>query len=105
MTMIQSSVADPDPGSGAFFYPWTRDPDPGWKKNPDSGSGMNIPVHIFENLVSVFLVQNLFLHRSGSRILSALDGQKSDPGSWMRDKHPGSSTLIQRYLPRIMPQS
>ncbi len=30
------SVADPDPGSGAFF---TLDPDPGWVKKSRSGSG------------------------------------------------------------------
>ncbi len=29
------SVADPDPGSGDFFDPWTRDP--GRKKNPNPG--------------------------------------------------------------------
>ncbi len=27
----------PDPGSGAFFYPWTRDP--GWVKNQDPDPG------------------------------------------------------------------
>jgi hypothetical protein len=31
----QCSVADPDPGSGAFFHPWIRDPE--LEKNPDPG--------------------------------------------------------------------
>ncbi len=48
----ESSVADPDTGSGAFFVPWIWDP--GWVKNqdpdPGSGSGMNIPDHISESL-------------------------------------------------------
>jgi hypothetical protein len=42
-----SSVADPDPGSGAFLTPWIRDP--GWVKSKDldPGTGMNNPDHIF----------------------------------------------------------
>jgi hypothetical protein len=32
-----SSVADPDPGSGAFLTPWIRDPIAGMEKNPDLG--------------------------------------------------------------------
>jgi hypothetical protein len=49
MTFFTSSVADLDPGSGAFFTlfdPWLRDP--GWVKSqdPDPGSGMNNPDHI-----------------------------------------------------------
>jgi hypothetical protein len=63
--MLFFSVADPDPGSGAFFAPgsgirclfgpWIRDPvpfwplDPGWIKNqdldPESESGTNNPDH------------------------------------------------------------
>ncbi len=37
---MSSSVADPDPGSGAFFNPWIQDP--GWvkSKDPDPGSGI-----------------------------------------------------------------
>jgi hypothetical protein len=27
--VVVFNVADPDPGSGAFFYPWIRNPDPG----------------------------------------------------------------------------
>jgi hypothetical protein len=59
--MEESSVADPDPGSGigCLFDPWIRDLDPEsgiWIRNPGSGSGirdldpesgMNNPDHIF----------------------------------------------------------
>jgi hypothetical protein len=31
------SVADPDPGSGAFFNPWIREP--GWVKSQDPDRG------------------------------------------------------------------
>jgi hypothetical protein len=50
-------------GSGirCYFDPWIRDP--GWKKPRarirDLGSGMNIPYHIFEDLVSTFWVKVL----------------------------------------------
>jgi hypothetical protein len=66
---LKCSVADPDPGSGAFLTPWIRDQgwvkgkkqffglkylnslmqiqDPGWKKSDPGwkkiGSGINIP--------------------------------------------------------------
>jgi hypothetical protein len=42
------SVADPDPGSGAFLTPGSGIRDPGWVKSqdPDPGSGMNNPDHI-----------------------------------------------------------
>ncbi len=55
------SVADSDPGSGAFFDPWMRKL--GWVKNqdPDPGSvfGMNIPDHIFESIETIFWVKIL----------------------------------------------
>ncbi len=47
-----TSVADPDPGSGAFFDPWIRDP--GWVKKSRSGSWMSIPDHISESLETIF---------------------------------------------------
>jgi hypothetical protein len=50
-----SSVADPDPGSGAFFTP---DPGSGMDKKSESGSGMNKPNHISENLETIFQGQN-----------------------------------------------
>jgi hypothetical protein len=31
ISFLMNSVADPDPGSGEFFYPWIRDPR--WVKN------------------------------------------------------------------------
>jgi hypothetical protein len=38
--MISTSVAEPNPGSGAFLTldPEGKKPDPGWEKNPDPGS-------------------------------------------------------------------
>jgi hypothetical protein len=54
-----------------LFGPWIRDPDPGWKKNSELGSGMNIPDLIFENLVSVFWDPRIF--QPWIR-----DGEKSD---------------------------
>jgi hypothetical protein len=56
-TMIQISVANTDPGSEDFLAPESGililD-----GKNPDPGSCLNIPDLIFENLLSVFWVQN-----------------------------------------------
>jgi hypothetical protein len=65
---------------------------------------MNNPDHIFQSLETIFLV---FL---GLKYLNSLmrirdpgwkqfgsgirDGKKSDPGSGIRDKHPGSPTLL-----------
>jgi hypothetical protein len=45
---LLTSVADPDPGSGAFLTPGSRIRDPGWVtcQDPDPGSGMNNPDHI-----------------------------------------------------------
>jgi hypothetical protein len=50
MTGIENSVAEPDPGSGAFL-------------TPGSGFrirfyGSRIPNHIFESLVTIFLVKS-----------------------------------------------
>ncbi len=41
-TTYKSSVADPDPGSGAFLTPGS-----GMGRKSASGSGMNNPDHIF----------------------------------------------------------
>jgi hypothetical protein len=46
------SVADPDPGSGAFLAPWIWDP--GWVKSKYPGSGMNNPDHISYTLETIF---------------------------------------------------
>ncbi len=48
IAMVFDSVADLDPGSGAFFNPWIRD-------GKKSGSGMNILDHFSE---TVFRVKN-----------------------------------------------
>jgi hypothetical protein len=52
------SVADPNPRS-SVFYLWIRDPDPGsyMEKNPDPGSGMNIPDYFSESVETVFWVK------------------------------------------------
>ncbi len=46
-----TSAAAPDPGSGAFLTPL----DPGWEK---SESGINVPDHIYESLVTILWVKN-----------------------------------------------
>jgi hypothetical protein len=45
-------------GSGAFLIPGSRIRDPGWGKNSDLGSGINIPNHFSESLETVFRVKN-----------------------------------------------
>ena len=49
------SVADP--GSGTFLNPGS-----GMGKKSRSGSGMNIPDHISENLETIFWVKNTYLN-------------------------------------------
>jgi hypothetical protein len=75
-----------DPGSGAFWPGSESRMD----KHPDlrSGSGVNIPDLIFENLVSVFWVKLLkfFYADTGPGVLvipgsEIQDGKYSDPGS------------------------
>jgi hypothetical protein len=48
-TYLSFSVADPDPGSGAFLTPGSGIRDPGWLESQhlDPGSEMNNPDHIF----------------------------------------------------------
>ena len=48
---VAGSVADPDPGSIAFLSSGSGVRD---GKNPDLGSGMNIPDHFSESLETVF---------------------------------------------------
>jgi hypothetical protein len=82
------SVADSDPGSGAFLTPGFGIRD-----------GLKVSIRIRdEESGSYFLeLRNHFL---GVKILKFFDsdGDSSDPGSgmeksWIRDKHPGSATL------------
>jgi hypothetical protein len=53
--------------------------DPGWVKKSESGSGMNNPDHISRSLETIFWV----------KILKFFWG--------IRDKHPGSATLVLTY--------
>jgi hypothetical protein len=58
----KNSVADPDgdPGYGGFLTPGSgmRVRDSGWNKNPNTGSGMNIPDNFSQSLETVFRVKN-----------------------------------------------
>jgi hypothetical protein len=71
------SVADP--GSGTFLTP-------GSGMGKKSGSGMNNPYHISESLETIFGVKIL-------KFFEAHPGWKKFE-SGIRDKHPGSSTLV-----------
>jgi hypothetical protein len=104
-------------GSGIrrFFDPYIRDPDPGCKKSR-SGIQDEHPVSYswVKNYINSLLrirIRDLVSSRSGMEKL------KSDPGSWIRDpgsgildpwslildhrirdKHPGSATLLRRHF-------
>ncbi len=65
-----------DPGSGAFFDPWIRDP--GWVKKSRSGYGMITPDQIFESLENFFWVKLLVYFLV--KILKFFDAD-ADPGS------------------------
>jgi hypothetical protein len=87
-----SSVADPDPGSGAFLTPGS-----GMGKNSGSGFGMNNPDHISESLKNNFL--GLKYLDSFTRIR---DGKSSDPGSGINIPDPqhwrtGTQSRISRH--------
>ncbi len=83
---ISSSVADPDPGAGAFLTQGS-----GMGKKSRSGSGMNISDHISESLGTIFWVENIliFLCGSGSGIRNL-----RDPGSKIWDGKFGSGLHI-----------
>jgi hypothetical protein len=97
------SVADPDPGSGAFSTPGSGIQDPGGveSQHPDPGSGIRRgkqPGSYFLGLITIFVV---FL---GLKYLNSLmrirdpgwrqfgsgirDGKKSDPGSGITTPDP-----------------
>ncbi len=85
-----------------FFDPWIRDGKKSRDRIRDPGSGMNIPELIFENFVSVFGLKYLnSLMRIWSAKLSTLDRgsgmEKIESGTWNRDKHPGSATLLKQF--------
>jgi hypothetical protein len=55
LRILGRSVAEP--GSGAFFAPWIRDP--GWVEKSGYGSGMKNPDHISKCLEIIFWVKIL----------------------------------------------
>jgi hypothetical protein len=86
-TYLIGSVGDPISGITGLFDPWIRDP--GWVKNQDSLSEMNVLNHISESLESIFGLKILkfFDADPGSGILLTLD-----PGSGIERE--GSGILI-----------
>ncbi len=54
MKISMASVADPDPGSGAFLTPRS-----GMGKKSRSGSGMNIPDLVSQSWETIFWVKNI----------------------------------------------
>jgi hypothetical protein len=93
-------------GSGSrircLFDTWIRDP--GWVKSqdPDPGSRINYPDHIFKSLETIFWVKILKFSdadpgpgwkKFGSGIR---DGKKSDLGSGIRKNIPDPQHCIQR---------
>ncbi len=73
------SVADPDPGSGAFLTPGSR-----MGRKSASGSGKNNPDHIFQSLETISLV---FL---GVKILKFFDLDLESGMETVRIRYPGS---------------
>jgi hypothetical protein len=70
-----------------FFDPWIRDP----------GSGMINPDHISVSLETIFGVKKLkFLMRI--RDAKRLDPEWKKFGSGIRNKYPGSSTLVKKCI-------
>jgi hypothetical protein len=82
--------------------------DPGWVKNQDFGSWMNITDHISESLETIFGFKNLKFFDADVNPDTEY-GNLFDPGSGMekirmRDKHPGYATLVTtRKLPTSCP--
>jgi hypothetical protein len=81
--------------------------DPGWveSQHPDPGSGMNNPDHICLSLETIFLV--FFWVKilkffdadpgSGMETVRIRDAGWKKVGSGIRDKHPGSATLLKWF--------
>jgi len=92
------SVAISDAGSGirCLFDPWIWEK----KKKSRSGSGMKIPDHISESLETILCVKILKFFDADADpdpgIFLTLDpGSRIKKfGSEIRDKHPGSTTLL-----------
>ncbi len=98
---VTTSVAVPGPGSGirCLFEPWIQDP--GWVKKSRSRYGIRdeLPGSYFRDLKKQFLGLK-YLNFSdahpdpGSEIFLTLDPGGTKFGSRIRDKHPGSATLV-----------
>jgi hypothetical protein len=93
---VLSSVAVPDPGSGAFLTPGS-----GMGKKARSGSGMNNLGHISESLKKQFSVlkyiSSLMQIRDGKKFGSGIgDGKISDPGSGINI--PGSGFVYRKRI-------
>ncbi len=90
---ISDSFADPDPGSGAFLSPGS-----GIGKKSGSGSGMNNPDDFPSAKKQFFWVKICQFFDadpgSGMEKIRILDPRWKKFGSGIRDKHPGSATLI-----------
>ncbi len=90
--MKPRSVADPDPGYGAFLTPGSRILDSGWVKSqaPDPGSGAkrNNPDHIYFREL-----RNHFLGVKMIKFFDADPGSRKKFRSGIQDKPPGSATL------------
>jgi hypothetical protein len=73
-----------------LFDLWIRDP--GMGKKSKSGSGMNIPGHISESLEAIFGLKMLKLMRIRNPFYPGTGIR--DGKIQIRDKHPGSATLL-----------
>ncbi len=83
LSLLSPVVADPESGG---FLPPNRD-----GKNPDPGSGINIPDHISKSLVAIFWVKIM-------KFLLCVRGSGMEKlGSRIPDKHPGSATVVIYY--------
>ncbi len=106
ITVLRIQIRDPGPGILCLFDPWIWDPGSGMGKKSRSGSGMNIPDHISESLETIFWLKILKFcdadpdpgFRSLWSWIRDPRWKNSDPGSGIRDKHPGSATLIYNTL-------
>jgi hypothetical protein len=84
--ILLGCVADPDSGSGVFLTPGS-----GIRNRffPDPGSHP----HIFGNLMTIFWVESSIILCKVAQIFF-FTSSKLIPRSRIRDKHPGSATLL-----------
>jgi hypothetical protein len=107
---IYGSVADPDPGSGirCLFDPWIRDQGSGMGRKSASGSGIRDeqpgsyfpePLNHFFGFFGVKILKFFDADPgSGMETVRIRDPGWKKVGSGIRDKHPGSATLIYGIL-------